>query len=163
HFDEIATYTIELSPDLPAWKYQDQAFAPERLAEILKESREYLKRFDVFAHSGQQDDNTMMSAEQQRRNLRQRKAQGTPATVSSSASLLACVRTGFWILEADTLTQAWPKRLLIDFHNGSVVAEDVDGGERSLSIGSPEAFEVISAAYLRAGWDNKYVYSFTWL
>jgi len=85
HFDEIATYTIELSPDLPAWKYQDQAFSPERLAEILKESREYLRRFDVFAHSGQQDDNTMMSAEQQRRNLRARKARaGAEVLVPSS-------------------------------------------------------------------------------
>ena len=85
HFDEIATYTIELSPDLPAWKYQDQAFSTEKLAEILKESREYLGRFDVFAHSGQQDDNTMMSAEQQRRNLRARKARaGAEVLVPSS-------------------------------------------------------------------------------
>lgn len=30
-------------------------------------------------------------------------------------------------------------------------------------IGAPEAFAVISAAWLRSGWDNKYVYSFTWL
>lgn len=74
YFDEIATYTIELSPDLPAWKYVDQAFSPERLSEILQESREYLKKFNVFAHSGQQDDNTMMSAEQKRRQLRERKA-----------------------------------------------------------------------------------------
>ena len=86
HFDEIATYTIELSPDLPAWKYQDQAFSTERLAEILKESREYLKRFDVFAHSGQQDDNTMLTAEEKRRNLRERKAQAAAAVAASAAS-----------------------------------------------------------------------------
>jgi hypothetical protein len=55
------------------------------LAEILKESREYLKRFDVFAHSGQQDDNTMMSAEQQRRNLRTRKAQAARAGLAPSS------------------------------------------------------------------------------
>jgi cephalosporin hydroxylase len=61
------------------------------------------------------------------------------------------------------LTQAWPKRLLIDFDGGSVVAEDCVKGERTFPIGSPEAFEAISAAYLRAGWDNKYVYSFTWM
>jgi len=30
-------------------------------------------------------------------------------------------------------------------------------------LGSPEAFSVISRAWLRAGWDAKYVYSFTWL
>ncbi len=31
------------------------------------------------------------------------------------------------------------------------------------SIGSPEAFSLLSEAWLRSGWDNKYVYSFTWL
>jgi cephalosporin hydroxylase len=30
------------------------------------------------------------------------------------------------------------------------------------AIGSPEAFEAISNAWLRSGWDNKYVYSFSW-
>ena len=30
-------------------------------------------------------------------------------------------------------------------------------------IGSPEAFEIISAACLRSGWDTKYVYSFSWM
>ena len=44
-----------------------------------------------------------------------------------------------------------------------MVAEDCVKGERTFPIGSPEAFEAISAAYLRAGWDNKYVYSFTWM
>ncbi len=29
-------------------------------------------------------------------------------------------------------------------------------------MSSPEAFSVISKAWLRCGWDNKYVYSFTW-
>ena len=28
---------------------------------------------------------------------------------------------------------------------------------------SPEAFEAVSSAWLRCGWDVKYVYSFTWL
>lgn len=82
YFDEIATYTIELSPDLPAWKYQDKAFSPEKLAELLKESREYLEKFNVFAHSGQQDDNTMMSAEEKRRQLRERKAQLAAAAMA---------------------------------------------------------------------------------
>jgi cephalosporin hydroxylase len=31
------------------------------------------------------------------------------------------------------------------------------------AIGSPEAFRIISQAWLRSGWDAKYVYSFTWL
>lgn len=30
-------------------------------------------------------------------------------------------------------------------------------------IGTPEAFRILSALWLRSGWDNKYVYSFTWL
>ncbi len=29
-------------------------------------------------------------------------------------------------------------------------------------LGSAEAFEIVSRAWLRCGWDNKYVYSFTW-
>ena len=61
------------------------------------------------------------------------------------------------------MTQAWPKRLSIDFNSGNVTAEDSRGGLHTFAIGSPEAFEAISAAYLRCGWDNKYVYSFSWL
>jgi len=30
-------------------------------------------------------------------------------------------------------------------------------------IGSPEAFRILSQLWLRSGWDNKHVYSFTWL
>jgi cephalosporin hydroxylase len=30
-------------------------------------------------------------------------------------------------------------------------------------IGSPEAFAILSRLWLRSGWDNKHVYSFTWL
>jgi len=74
HFDEVATYTIELSPDLPAWKYQDKAFSTEQLATMLRESREYLKRYNVVAHSGQQDDSTMLAAEEMRKKLRAEKA-----------------------------------------------------------------------------------------
>lgn len=33
----------------------------------------------------------------------------------------------------------------------------------SYAVGTPEAFGVISKAWLRAGWDNKYVYGFTWM
>jgi cephalosporin hydroxylase len=36
-------------------------------------------------------------------------------------------------------------------------------GPRSLPIGSPEAFEILSRLWLRSGWDAKYVYSFTWM
>jgi cephalosporin hydroxylase len=61
------------------------------------------------------------------------------------------------------LNQAWPKRVSIDLEKNSVVIEDSKGGQRTVPIGSPEAFDAVSAAYLRCGWDNKYVYSFSWL
>ena len=52
--------------------------------------------------------------------------------------------------------------LKIDLENGLVViqAEDI---ERTIPIGSPEAFELISDAWVRSGWDGKYVYSFSWM
>ena len=34
---------------------------------------------------------------------------------------------------------------------------------RELSLSDPAAFELISQAWLRAGWDTKYVYGFSWL
>ncbi len=34
---------------------------------------------------------------------------------------------------------------------------------REISLADPEAFELISEAWLRAGWDTKYVYGFSWL
>src|ERR1041385_925697 len=72
HFDEIATYTIELSPDLPAWKYQDKAYSGQQLSQILRESRDYLKStYKVVVHSGQQDDSGMQDAEDARKRLRQ--------------------------------------------------------------------------------------------
>lgn len=75
HFDEIALYSIELSPDLPAWKYQEQAFSPEQLEAIRQESVSYLNKNypEVVVHSGQQDDNTMKSAEEKRKALRLKK------------------------------------------------------------------------------------------
>jgi cephalosporin hydroxylase len=35
--------------------------------------------------------------------------------------------------------------------------------EKEYGIGTPEAFKIISDAWLRSGWDTKYVYSFAWL
>ena len=50
----------------------------------------------------------------------------------------------------------------IDLESSKVVVES--GGQSiAYDLGSPQAFEVISQAWLRAGWDTKYVYSFTWL
>jgi cephalosporin hydroxylase len=38
-----------------------------------------------------------------------------------------------------------------------------DGEERSWPLASAEGFAAASQAWLRAGWDAKYVYSFTWM
>lgn len=54
------------------------------------------------------------------------------------------------------------KKISIDMESGQVSVESVDG-VAVYDIGSPEAFAVISRAWLRAGWGTKYVYSFTWL
>lgn len=82
HFDEVATYTIELSEDLPAWKYKSQGYSEEELARILTESREYLKsNYQVVAHSGQQDDNTMREVEEARKRLRDQKWSAAPLTI----------------------------------------------------------------------------------
>ena len=43
------------------------------------------------------------------------------------------------------------------------IAIDEDGLTRQYKLDTPEAFKIISDLWLRAGWDNKYVYSFTWL
>ena len=36
-------------------------------------------------------------------------------------------------------------------------------GKQRFSLDSPEAFAAVSKAWLRCGWDSKYVYTFTWL
>ena len=73
HFDEIAVYAIELSEDLPAWKYQSQAYSPKEAEEIVKFSKNYLNNKNVVIHSGQQDDATMYEVEQKRKQLRMNK------------------------------------------------------------------------------------------
>lgn len=76
YFDEVALYTIELSQDLPAWKFQDMAYSPEQLEIIRSESVDYLhdKFPDLVVHSGQQQDSTMKKAEERRMRLRMRRA-----------------------------------------------------------------------------------------
>ena len=50
----------------------------------------------------------------------------------------------------------------IDLERSRVTVED--GAERvEYPLASPEAFAVVSRAWLRCGWDTKYVYSFSWL
>jgi cephalosporin hydroxylase len=43
------------------------------------------------------------------------------------------------------------------------VRETEDSPARELPLADPEAFQVMARAWLRAGWDTKYVYTFTWM
>jgi cephalosporin hydroxylase len=52
--------------------------------------------------------------------------------------------------------------LTIDEARGEVRVRGADGVEHAHAFDAPEAFEAVSAAWLRCGWDVKYVYSFTW-
>lgn len=55
-----------------------------------------------------------------------------------------------------------PATITIDPSNNVVIVRD-DSGERRHDMASPEAFSAVSRAWLRCGWDAKYVYSFSWL
>jgi len=50
----------------------------------------------------------------------------------------------------------------IDLKNSEVTVED-GGGTITHGLATPEAFAIISQAWLRCGWDTKHVYTFTWL
>jgi cephalosporin hydroxylase len=50
----------------------------------------------------------------------------------------------------------------VDLEQGTVSVEE-GGVTTTHRLDTAEAFNVISDVWLRAGWDNKYVYSFTWL
>lgn len=52
--------------------------------------------------------------------------------------------------------------LKIDMERGLVQLDGPDG-EREVPIGSQEAFTAISRAWVRSGWDAKYVYGFSWM
>jgi len=52
--------------------------------------------------------------------------------------------------------------LKVDFELGIIEIDTIRGTE-TYPIGSPEAFQWISQAWLRSGWDGKYVYSFSWM
>jgi cephalosporin hydroxylase len=52
--------------------------------------------------------------------------------------------------------------ITIDEENNKVIVTR-NNATSEYSIGSPEAFKEISKAYVRSGWDAKYVYSFSWL
>lgn len=50
----------------------------------------------------------------------------------------------------------------IDLENGTVRREKA-GTVEEHALDTPEAFAIVSDAWLRCGWDTKYVYTFTWL
>jgi cephalosporin hydroxylase len=58
--------------------------------------------------------------------------------------------------------QSPEEKITIDMGTGQVRVMDATG-ETVCGIGTPEAFAIISRAWLRSGWDGKYIYSFTWL
>ncbi len=50
----------------------------------------------------------------------------------------------------------------IDLEKGLVILER-EKDKQVYPLATPEAFSIISKAWLRCGWDAKYVYSFTWM
>lgn len=54
-------------------------------------------------------------------------------------------------------------KTLIDESTSTVIVTDQQGRETTYPMQSPEAFNAASRAWLRAGWDTKHVYSFTWM
>jgi len=53
-------------------------------------------------------------------------------------------------------------KLTIDTCTRQLVQE-ADEQTRSLDLYSKEAFELLSQAWLKVGWDQKYIYTFTWM
>ncbi len=53
-------------------------------------------------------------------------------------------------------------QVTLDTDRSEVILCD-SGQIQTYPLGSPQGFSIISEAWLRSGWDNKYVYSFTWL
>ena len=53
--------------------------------------------------------------------------------------------------------------LTIDEATGRVIHARPDGTASVWPMDSPEAFSAVSRAWLRCGWDVKYVYGFTWM
>jgi cephalosporin hydroxylase len=50
----------------------------------------------------------------------------------------------------------------IDFDANEIAVDGPEGEERH-ALASPEAFALLSEAWLRAGWANRYSYTFSWL
>jgi cephalosporin hydroxylase len=52
--------------------------------------------------------------------------------------------------------------ITINPQHNTVTVEEA-GRTTTYDLGSPEAFAILSKLWLRSGWDNRYVYSFSWL
>ncbi len=52
--------------------------------------------------------------------------------------------------------------ITIDQDNSTVIVRNGDT-EQHLGMDTPEAFSAVSKAWLRCGWDTKYVYGFSWM
>jgi len=54
--------------------------------------------------------------------------------------------------------------MILRIDTDAAVVEVTDGdGSRTVGFNDPEAFALVSRAWLRVGWDLKYVYRFSWL
>ena len=62
----------------------------------------------------------------------------------------------------DTNAQQATDLIQVDLANGRIQVER-DGTTTEYDMASPEAFAIMSKAWLRCGWDTKYVYGFSWL
>ncbi len=51
--------------------------------------------------------------------------------------------------------------ITIDMENSCLYVED-GSGKKVYQLSDPKAFDILSEVWLRSGWDNKYVYSFSW-
>lgn len=52
--------------------------------------------------------------------------------------------------------------ITIDIENSTLSIEE-NGERKDYSLSDPRAFAILSAAWLRGGWDAKYVYTFSWM
>lgn len=57
---------------------------------------------------------------------------------------------------------AGSRSVTVDDRRGRVIVEE-DGKSATYDLGSPEAFERVSDAWLRAGWWVKHIYTFSWM
>jgi cephalosporin hydroxylase len=57
---------------------------------------------------------------------------------------------------------AGSQQILVDFETAKVTVVGT-AGRTTYPLGSREAFDALSSAWLRAGWEVKYPYTFTWL